>query len=404
VNKGNKKYIIVLGFCFISLITLQLLAPKPIKWNLSYSKKDKIPFGASALYEMLPTIFPGQQLLDKSTPLYNSLNNINYDHKNYIIINQKFDIDKLDLRELFNFVKNGNNVFIAANNFGKGFADTLKIQTDDFFESSGKNIIQDSLLYNAPVQINFTNPSLKSKADYSLSKGCENTFLTSFDTTKAIVLGINSNKQANFIDIPEGKGHFYISTTPEAFCNYHFVNMNTNSYACKALSYLPNQAVMWDEYYKVGNISHESPLRVIFNNPALLAAYYLLIFSLLIFMLIGIKRRQRIIPVIEPLSNTTLQFVNIVGTLYYQSGNHKNIAEKKINYFLEYIRSAFYLKTTVYDSEFIEKISNLSGIEKEKINSIFKTITDLKLKNKITQNELLKLHKQIEEFYTLNKR
>ena len=148
----------------------------------------------------------------------------------------------------------------------------------------------------------------------------------------------------------------------------------------------------------------ESPLRVLFNNPALATAYYTLILSIIIFMLIGIKRKQRIIPVIEPLKNTTLQFVDVVGTLYYQTGNHKNIADKKIQFFLEFIRSAFQIKTTLYDETFIERITNLSGIEQNKIHDLFYYFADTAVKQSITQQELLKLNRMIEEFYKLNKR
>lgn len=406
MTKGNRKYIIVLSLCFIGLILIQLLAPKPINWNLSYSGKDKIPYGASALHASLPYLFPEKNISDKPIPLYNSLNNTNYNNTNYIFINQKFAIDKLDVRKLFDFVKKGNSAFIAANYFDSPFSDSLKIKIDNFFDRKVFAADSDTTgIYTGnEVRINFVNPSLKKSSDYIYLKGCENTYFTSFDTSATVVLGKNSGNQINFISVYFGKGRFYISTVPEAFSNYHFVNKNNYDYACKALSYLPVQTVFWDEYYKAGNVSHESPLRVIFNNPALFTAYYVLIISLLLFMVIGIKRKQRAIPVISPLTNTTLQFVDIVGTLYYQTGNHKNIADKKITYFLEYIRTVFQIKTTIFDNEFIERISNLSGIENEKINNLFNYFSEITSKQKVTQEELLKLNKLIEEFYTLNKR
>jgi hypothetical protein len=121
-------------------------------------------------------------------------------------------------------------------------------------------------------------------------------------------------------------------------------------------------------------------------------------------MIIGAKRKQRIIPVIEPLRNTTLDFVDIVGTLYYQAGNHKNIADKKITFFLEYIRSSFQVKTTLYDDIFIERISNLSGVDKQKVHDLFYYFSDITFKQSITQQQLLKLNKMIEDFYKENKR
>ncbi|HEX8516721.1 MAG TPA: DUF4350 domain-containing protein [Bacteroidia bacterium] len=404
MNKQNRKYIIILTLCFTALITIQFLAPKPVSWKPSYTKKDKIPFGTSALYDMLPVLFEGQTIIDKTMPLYNSMN-IEGKGYNYIFINNEFSPDTLDLRELNVFVENGNSVFIAANSFEGKFASGLKTGSDEQLYSNIQ-ALNDSgaTIFKNNTRLNFVNPILKSTEAYDYSKACKNSYFTFFDTSKTTVLGVNSQNEVNFISIRRGKGMFYISTVPEAFSNYHFASTENNSYACKALSYLPLQTTFWDEYYKAGRILDPSPLRVIFRHRSLMTAYYLLIVSLLIFMIIGIKRKQRIIPVWPPLKNTTLEFVDVVGTLYYQSGNHKNIAGKKINYFLEHIRSRFFIQTSAFDPAFIERISNLSGIEMTKITELFEYITQLSGKSKISQEELILLNKRIEEFHQLNKR
>lgn len=372
-------------------------------------KKDKIPYGTSALNEALPTIFPAQTITGTTVPLYNTLKDNENSGSNYIIINQSFEPDKLDTRELLKFVSRGNNAFIAADYFSGKFADTLKIKTDNSFELGNKIKIDSTALTtiykpNDTAKINFVNPQLKNKNNYTYSKGIENTYFNSFDTTKTTILGVNSRNKVNFIQLKFGKGKLFISTVPEVFSNYHFVSETNCDYVYKALSYLPNQPLIWDEYYKVGNIRQETPLRVIFNSPALLTAYYTLMLSLIIFIIVGIKRKQRIIPIIEPLRNNTLDFVDTVGTLYYQTGNHKNIADKKITYFLEYIRSSFQVKTNLYDDVFIERITNLSGIEKQKVHDLFYYFSDISFKQSITQHELLKLNRMIEEFYQRNKR
>lgn len=407
--KGNKKYIFFLALCFALLITLQVIAPKPINWSLTYLKKDKMPYGTAALYSMLPSVFQSQTIKDSKTPIYNTLNWNNYEKTNYIFINESFAPDELDTRELLKFAEKGNSVFIAANYFSGKFADTLKLKTDDYIEFSS-DLTKDSTaiknLYKQydTAKLNFVSPSLKNKISYIYSKGVTDSYFTSFDSSKTTILGINGIHKSNFIKIQIGKGQLLLSTVPEAYTNYNFVNATNSFYVFKSLSYLPNQSIIWDEYYKVGNVIQDNPLRVIFNNPALSAAYYLSIFSIIIFMLIGIKRKQRIIPIVEPLQNTTMKFVETVGTLYYQTGNHKNIASKKINYFLEHIRKTFHLKTTIYDDVFIERLSNLSGIEQQKVHDLFYYFSDIESKTSISQHELLKLNRLIEEFYQSSNR
>jgi len=407
--KGNKKYIFILVLCFTGLIILQVFAPKPINWTKTFQKKDNVPFGTSALYGALPSIFPGQEISSESFPIYNVLNDKSFSNSNYIIINDAFEPDKLDTRELLAFAENGNSVFIAANYFSEIFADTLKIETDNYsgitetFKNDSISLQQFYKPYDSAT-INFVNPLLKRKKDYVYTKGIENSHFTSFDSSKAIVLGTDLHKQINFIKINWGKGQFYLSTVPEVFSNYLFINRENYDYPYKALSYLPNQKIIWDEHYKAGNTKKDSPLRVVFNNPALKSAYFVLLLSLLMFIIIGVKRRQRIIPIIEPLRNTTLDFVDIVGTLYYQTGNHKNIADKKIIYFLEYIRSTFQIKTNLYDDAFIDRITNLSGIERHKVHDLFYYFADINVKTSITQPELLKLNRMIEAFHRENRR
>ncbi|MGB3947237.1 MAG: DUF4350 domain-containing protein [Bacteroidia bacterium] len=387
---------------------LQIYTPKPIDWSLSYSKNAKKPFGTSALHEMLTHIFPNQIIIDSKRPLYNTLIENTSTNQNLIIINSEFNPDTLDTRELLKFVARGNTIFIAANYFDEKFADTLKIATTNIYETP-KQTNNDTLaipnFYKSydTLKTNFVNLNLKNDTSYVYVKGIEGTFFKTIDSGKSIVLGEDEKGNINFIKTSIGKGNIFIHTVPEVYSNYHFVNKNY-SYVYKALSYLPNQKTIWDEYYKIDNVESDSPLRVIFANPLLLKAYYLLLLSLILFIIFGIKRKQRIIPVIEPYQNTTLKFIDIVGTLYFQTGNHKNIADKKINYFLEFIRTTFKTKTTIYDDAFLSKISAISGVDFQQNKDLFYYIAELSNKEKVTEYELLKLNTLIEIFHTANQR
>jgi hypothetical protein len=408
VFKENKKYLFFIVVCFTALILLQVYTPKPIDWLLSYSKTAKTPFGTAALYGALKDAFPNQTITSSKQPLYNALKDDTSSNKNLIIINNEFNPDTLDIRELLTFVERGNTVFIAANYFDEKFADTLNIETTNHYDSPlNKNndtlAIPDIYKPYDTLKTNFTNPTIKNDTNYTYIKGIEGTYFKTIDSSRSVVLGKDDKENINFIKTSIGKGFIFIHTVPEAFSNYHFVNKN-HSYVYKSLSHLPNQKTIWDEYYKVGNVQSDSPLRVIFSNPLLLKAYYLLLLYLILFIVFGIKRKQRIIPVIEPYQNTTLKFIDIVGTLYYQTGNHKNIADKKINYFLEHIRATFKTKTNLFDDAFLTKITTLSGINFQENKDLFYYIAELSTKEKITEFELIKLNTLIENFHKQNQR
>jgi hypothetical protein len=112
------------------------------------------------------------------------------------------------------------------------------------------------------------------------------------------------------------------------------------------------------------------------------------------------RRDQRIIPVIKPLANTTIEFVNTVGNLYFKQSNHKNIAEKKITYFLAYIRTKYSLKTLKINDELVNQLSEKSMVDNNEIKKLFKHLNLISVSGTINKSTLIELNNLIENFYT----
>jgi hypothetical protein len=164
------------------------------------------------------------------------------------------------------------------------------------------------------------------------------------------------------------------------------------------LSCLPDSDIRWTEFYHLGRREAKTPLRFVLTNEPLAWAYYIVIGSVLLFMLFEAKRRQRIIPVIKPPANTSLEFVSTIGNLYYQGGDHKNMAEKKINFLLEQIRTRYLLKTTQFNDEFIGALAAKSGHSKEQVETLFRAISFITSSTMISAGQLVDLNHKIEVF------
>jgi hypothetical protein len=104
-----------------------------------------------------------------------------------------------------------------------------------------------------------------------------------------------------------------------------------------------------------------------------------------------------------PLRNTTVEFVETVGNLYYQQKDYKNIAEKKISYFLDFVRNKYFIKTGTFDEETIRKISYKSSLSIGKLKAIFREIEKIKQSPKITEENLININYQLEKFYERTK-
>ena len=278
----------------------------------------------------------------------------NFERSNYLLIAGEVRMDEYDFEELVKYMNKGNNVFIAAYKLSDFLSDTLKLGMNSRLNYGQKT--------GTPV--NFVNPTLKENSNYIFDKGLGDQYFSKVDTSKAVALGRNVHGEVNFVKYSFGKGALYILPSPQLLCNYNLLNPRGAAYISKALSYLPAAGqVLWDENNTRGNVDEGSVLRVLFKHDQLRWAYYLALCGLLIFVFFEMKRRQRIIPVIEPLKNTSVDFVKVVGKVYYQQRDNRDIVQKKVSYFLEHIRNSYRLKTTKLDQEFLAALVIKSGAE-----------------------------------------
>ena len=388
--KGLKLYVAISAVFVVVYVVAQYYKPKPTDWTASYIKEDKIPFGLYILFNEIGSLFPNTVVRSTKEPVYNTLKDVNYTNSNYVFIAGAVELDKQDYKQLELYLKNGNDVFIATFDLGKVLEQKLKIKT---------NVVY-GLGENKSVAINFVNPRLRTSLPYKFDKGLGDQYFSKFDSVKATVLGKNQKGQANFIKYSYGKGSLYLLPNPQLLTNYSLIRTEGADYAAKALSYLnPRPTLIWDERFTKGNSEDASLLRVIFRNDKLRWAYYTALISLLVFVLFEIKRRQRIIPVIEPLKNSSVDFVKVVGSVYYEQRNNTDISQKKINYLLEFIRSNYRLKTQELDEEFKENLIQKTGLTTDVIGSMVQLINEILKANKVSDQQLISLNKSIEHFY-----
>ena len=389
------KIFYIVGF---TLLTIYLVAefnrPKEVNWTTTLSYQDKIPYGTYILYHEVLQLLNGAELRGTNSTFYDKFHDSTAAKSNYLIIANTINISKLDFKEMVKYMQDGNSVFITAEDFppnGIGpnlLADTLKFQLND-----------KKLFGSKPETLNFTNDKLKRNGGYHFDRGIASQYFERFDTARGVVLCKNQSGHPTLLRYPFGKGNLYICANPQLFTNYALLKDGGAEYAAKALSYLPARPVIfWDHKQNNDVAEDESPVRVFFSNPSLEWAYYLALFSMVGFILYEKKRRQRIIPIIEPLANSTVDFVNVVGRVYYEQRNNTNIAQKKVLYFLEYLRTTYYLKTSRLDKEFIERMSNKTGVGyafAEELVTHILYITD----QRVSDHDLIKLNQLIEQFY-----
>ncbi|MBK8581488.1 MAG: hypothetical protein IPL86_06480 [Flavobacteriales bacterium] len=182
---------------------------------------------------------------------------------------------------------------------------------------------------------------------------------------------------------------------PRAFTNYYLLKDEARPFMESAFSLLPNRPVLWDEYYKVGRDGSQTPLRYILEQPALRGAYWTAIALLLLTVLVYARRRQRAIPVVEPPRNTSREFADTMGRLYYFQGDHADIARKLSTQFKDETRRKLRLHRTTWDAETVKEIALRSGISEEELNHAGRLMDYYADTENVSEQQLLTLNKAI---------
>jgi hypothetical protein len=390
------KYIVYIGLAIALYATVNLLAPKQFNWTVTLAHDDKDPYGTFVFNEVLPSIFEKHEVTLSNQTIYELKDSL-LDNKNLVIVASSFSGDKPDSEVLLERVSKGGTVFISASYFWGHFADTLQVATYDYAFSTEDGTI---LHQNDTSHLKFANALMDTTQHFEFKTGDIPNFFRRFDTTRTTVIARNFNNQPVTIRVNYGKGNFVLNCTPLALTNIYMLSENNYQFVSSTISYLPQRDVIWTEYYQLGRRESASPLRFILSNESLSWAYYLTIGAILIFMLFEAKRKQRIIPIVKPLANTSLEFVSTIGNLYYQHGDHKNMAEKKVNYLLDQIRSRYFLRTTEINDDFISQLASKSRNPKDEVLALFSTINYISSSTIISPGQLVDLNEKIEKFLT----
>lgn len=318
---------------------------------------------------------------------------------NYLFVNQSFELSRPDAQALLRFVARGNDAFIAAQSFSSGrglLRDSVGFDVADVDLATHRG--PKGLPVVDSVDLRFTNPALAA-ARLRLPGTAVPQRLVVDSGRTGRTLATDARGRAVLVRLDYGRGHFYVCLAPLAFTNYYLLRPRSTAFASAALAYLPARRTWWDEYQKQGPVGEQSVLRVVFAHDALRWAYYLALAGGLLFVLVEARRRQRIIPTLKPLPNTTLLFTRTVAGLYRQGRNHVLIAEKKVGLFMDYLRTRFQeTSPDLGDADFRERLAQKSGLARARVDELLRLVNFARTAPQMTDRELLTLSQALTAF------
>lgn len=390
--KSSRNFLFAMLVLFVLFCLLQVNLPKKFVWSPTFSHVDKQPFGCFVFDSVLTQSLPNGYHVTKKTFFQLDQEHAKEKISVLMVVDQQ-DLKQLDVKYLCNIARRGGKVMVvASSSFDDGRnADTVvvdelertfKVKIEDglYFSLRGilaglkahDNDMYDTIYWNnretmyaAQSYRMFYNmvggtlfvdsvPKVKRLAytlstagyDYkhdSLYVGDFTRFDTIVDKKERIerIDTFAIKKVPAAVSVPYGKGEVIFVSSPLLFTNYGMLEGNTSVYIFRLMSYLADLPVYRTEAYVKTDamlVAEQSPFREFIKRPPLRWALYLALLGVVLFMIFTARRRQRVIPIMSKPANRSLEFIQLIGTLYYQRKDHVDLVRKKFKLFAEELR------------------------------------------------------------------
>ncbi len=404
----SKKTYLLQIFCVLLLLcACNKNSPRhTVNENLTLAATDKRPFGAYVFRQLAEQSFIDNEI-ENNTKTFDKWTNdlLSFDGERtnnvYIILTPALYSYKNEVQAMTDFVERGNTLFVAANYFDPGFLETFSLSQEndltilsspaDFKIRDTRKTLADSNNFSSR-NFSFTYYPLQKKLDTDSSKKIE-------------ILGYNDFGHPDMLRVKYGKGELIVMTNAAALSNYFLLTRDNYKYALAALSYMPvyNNAVIWDDFYRRNSTPGSRPpegqsmFSSLLSIPQMRWAFWILIATLVIWFVSNLFRRQRVIPVKKPNTNSSIEFTQTIARLYFNKKDNRNIALKMIAYFQDYVRNKYYMNYTGVNEEFARTLAAKTGLPAEKTTSLVNSIYAVQHSNTTSDDSLLRLNNEIQE-------
>lgn len=380
---------------------------KKLNERVTFWRNDKNPYGAWYAYEQLGYLYPEATILNRNTsPGYSknaALSDLQllvqehiYDSGKslLVILSPTVLPDSNEIEALNDFVDRGNHVLISTLRLGDEFCKSQHLKMSD---NAADEFYSDSL------QLNIENSVTRQSEGFSYPGFGTGYYFAKYDTASMRVLGRDKNGHPNFlVSGDSSNGRFYLHSMPFALSNFFLLHKDNKAYYDALFSQLPANIdiLIWDDFFRNPVKRNAfSALKVIMAERALRWTLYMALIGLAFLIFSEVKRKQRMIPVIEPIINSSMEFVKTVGRLYFQVKDNSDIAGKMVVFFKEFVRSKYSLDVSFMNEEFSHALCFKSGLPASEVQALIDQIIRVETGYPLEDHELLSFNKQLEQFY-----
>jgi hypothetical protein len=346
---------------FFAIAITTVACTKPVTdWSIGLMPSGDRPFDLGLFKSHLPELFPSAKLKVLRDPFKSNYQGIEgaYDDtaQLHLYISQDATFGVQNIRDMANWVAEGNYFVLAANEFEstlwqafnmecKTVPDILgSVQNGEIrtvpFDSWRKNFKfqwQGKLQSSAsPDSFSYTGASIASAFQFLRHE--ERSFYH-VDFAKPIAFMHDENNAVAGFYIQHGYGKIIVLNSPLYFTNHFLLQGNNVQLMERLLSVIPASIVnvYISNFHEVESDdasgsggSSKNTLASLMKYPMWNRALWLTLLGLVLYALLLARRKQRPLEVVPKIENASLEFVETIGQLYFSKRSNQTIAEKMI--------------------------------------------------------------------------
>ena len=356
--KSHGKFILVILLMLVAVVVIEYRMPRRFIWQPTFSHSDAQPFGCLVFDSVMKASLPNGYTVDRRTLFQLFQDGVITHPKFYkdsvatspksLVIITKEMIGEGTRDYILQLADEGNTVMVATTYLNE-WADTLEFDfrwNNSFIlsEVAGNNLEKDTLKWvsDMPKDSVYAQVPLWQSVYPQM---IERTLLLPDSVPHDNLLIYKGTREGDSVCEPVavsfsiGSGELILVSSPLLLTNYMTLDGNGSALQGRLMNRLKaNPVIRTEAYMSVTAQEESSPFYVLLREPPLRWALYLTLLGILLFCVFTARRRQRVIPVVNKPQNRNLEFVKLIGTLYWQEHWNPGLLSKKLAYTEEEIR------------------------------------------------------------------
>jgi len=399
------------------------------EWRETYEPYEDIPYGLDLLPEVLDARFGADKVseLNRSAVRKGKLRDAEPGSL-YLAVSPGLTYTRPEVDELLAFADAGGHILLAAKSFRNTILDTFDV--DDCilgqYFAQGQGFVERPLVEFAGGDT-MRLPAIASTVGEALYIPYLRRDLACLPEARDLILArgmdtIISNNGVPYpwmVRFPFGSGTLDMLSTPVALSNVYLTRASGQAYVDKLFGFYPGSvpAVLYDrERYAAeawvdklnrddvpsinggGSQADESLLDYVLSRPALATAWYALLFGFIVFLLLGARRKQRVVPLVQPRRNTTYDHLRNISRLYLANPDNLLMTRKQLGLFEAYCTRKFGL-APLRNNEDRARLQRMQGVDKSDIDTLVRYHNTVQRGEQVTDGGLVRLVRILQAVY-----